>query len=101
MDPAPGKFIRSTALRRSLARMSGLFNRVTCRISRGDPQETIEELARRRPLNDRQRLFLEDLGASKAGARFIDEKVRTLGTAVGHAALTDNLGQQRREFIPL
>ncbi len=84
MDTDPGKLLRSTALRSSLSRISGLFYRITCRIRRGSPAETIEALAQRRPLNDQQRLILGELGTSKEGARFIDEKVDNMNRAAFH-----------------
>jgi hypothetical protein len=64
-----------------LARTTKLLAQATFRIKRGKPAETIEELGKRWTLNAKQRTFLLELGASKSGAAFIDEKVQGINRA--------------------
>jgi hypothetical protein len=70
--------------RNFLARTTKLLGQATFKIKRGKPAETIEELGKQWTLDDRQRAFLLELGATKSGAAFIDEKVQGINRAAFH-----------------
>jgi hypothetical protein len=84
MGKNPKKLIDSARSRNILARVSAFVGKVTFRINRGTPAETIEEIARQRGLNDGQRQFLNELGGTKAGAAFIDEQVQDMNRGAFH-----------------
>jgi hypothetical protein len=89
MEAEPARLVdaatsRFAVTRRWLARVSSFSNKVTFRIKRGAPAQTIEELGRRWTLQDRQRQALLRLGAGKQGAAFIDEKVASINRAAFH-----------------
>ena len=70
--------------RNFLARLSTFVGQVTFKIKRGTPAETIEEIGRKWKLDDKQRQFLLELGNTKAGATFIDEKVQYMNRGAFH-----------------
>lgn len=67
-----------------LARLSAFVSQVTFNIRRGTPAETIEEIGRKWKLDDKQRQFLIEFGNTKAGAKFIDEKVQDINRGAFH-----------------
>ncbi len=84
-----GNLIESLTLRYAMARgffarLSEITGRATFRIKRGQPDETIAEIARRWKLDDRRRQFLVDLGRTKTGAAFIDQQVQDINRAAFH-----------------
>jgi hypothetical protein len=89
MEAEPDRLIESATsrfavTRRWFARVSNLSSRATFRIKRGAPAQTIEEVGRSWPLDDKQRRFLLQLGSTKPGASFIDEKVASINRAAFH-----------------
>jgi hypothetical protein len=75
---------RYAMARSFLARLSTLVGQVTFKIKRGAPAETIEEIGRKWKLDNEQRQFLVELGNTKAGAAFIDEKVQNINRGAFH-----------------
>jgi hypothetical protein len=75
---------RYAAARRLLARLSAFASQVTFKIKRGSPAETVEELGRKWRLDAKRRQFLIELGATKTGAKFIDEKVQDINRSAFH-----------------
>ena len=73
---------RYAMARSFLARLSTFVGQVTFKIKGGTPAETIEEIGRKWKLDNEQRQFLVELGNTKAGAAFIDEKVQNINRAV-------------------
>ncbi len=67
-----------------ISRLTTIFGLLTFKIKRGKPEETIEELGKSWTLDDAQRRFLAELGATKSGAVFIDEKVQDMNRAAFH-----------------
>ncbi|ABD86353.1 conserved hypothetical protein [Rhodopseudomonas palustris BisB18] len=90
MQPEPERLIESAtasrfAVTRSwINRVATWFNRATFRIKRGTPAETLEEVGRRWRLEPKPKQVLLQLGASKPGAAFIDEKVQAINRAAFH-----------------
>lgn len=84
MAAPPAKLIESSRARRALSRLTTVIDKVTCRIPRGTPAQTIEAIDARRGLSEQQRQSLTALGDSKAGAAFIDEKVDDINRAAFH-----------------
>ena len=90
MPAEPQRLIETATSRRFAAtrdwidRIATLFGRLTFRIKRGTPQETLEEIAKRWTLEERPRQFLLRYGATKPGALFIDEKVQAINRAAFH-----------------
>ncbi len=89
MGAEPEHFLSSLtsryAMGRSfLARLSTLLGEVTFKIKRGTPPETIEEIGKKWKLDEKQRQFLLELGNTKAGAAFIDEKVESMNRGAFH-----------------
>jgi hypothetical protein len=70
--------------RNFLIRLSTLLSQVTFKIKRGAPSETIEEIGKKWKLDDKQRQFLIELGNTKAGTAFIDEKVENINRGAFH-----------------
>lgn len=83
-DQLLGATSRFAGTRRRLAGLSGFIGRVTFRIKRGTPAETIAALGAQWRLDDRTRLALTERGMSRAGASFIDEKVQAINRAAFH-----------------
>jgi hypothetical protein len=75
---------RYAMARSFLARLSTFVARVTFKIKRGTHDETIAELGRKWKLDDKQRQFLIELGGTKAGAAFLDEKVKDINREAFH-----------------
>jgi hypothetical protein len=75
---------RFAVTRRWLGRVSGWSAKATFRIKRGPPALTIEELGKSWELTAQQRATLLQLGESKPGAAFIDEKVGNINRAAFH-----------------
>jgi len=75
---------RFAVTRRWLARISEWSARATFRIRRGAPALTIAELGKSWELTEPQRAFLLQLGDTKPGATFIDEKVANINRAAFH-----------------
>lgn len=75
---------RYAMARSFLARLSTFVGQVTFKIKRGAPAETIEEISRKWKLDDERREFLIELGGTKAGAAFIDEKVQSINRGAFH-----------------
>jgi hypothetical protein len=89
MEAEPDRLLESATsrfatTRRWFARVSDLSNRATFRIKRGAPAQTIEAVGSSWPLDDKQRRFLLQLGGTKPGASFIDEKVANINRAAFH-----------------
>ncbi len=90
MEPDPTPLVaaatssRFAVTRRWLARVSGWAAKATFRIKRGAPELTIAELGKSWPLSETQRAALLQLGTSKPGAAFIDEKVGDINRAAFH-----------------
>lgn len=89
MDRQPERFFDTTAsrlatTRRWLGRVSRVLSRITFRIKRGTPAETIAALDRQRRLPGAARLKLFELARTTAGAAFIDEKVQAINRAAFH-----------------
>jgi hypothetical protein len=70
--------------RNFFARLSAFTNKVTFKIKRGAPAETVEEIGQKWRLDAEQRQFLLELGKTKAGAKFIDEKAQNINRAAFH-----------------
>jgi hypothetical protein len=87
-DPHPLVEVATTSrfavTRRWLARLSHWSAKATFRIRRGAPEVTIAELGKSWPLTEAQRASLLQLGGSKPGAAFIDEKVANINRAAFH-----------------
>lgn len=66
------------------AQASGLLGRATFRIKHGTPAETVAELDTKWKLDEEQKRTLLDLGATKTGAAFIDEKVEDMNRGAFH-----------------
>jgi hypothetical protein len=81
VDSATSRF---AVTRKLLTRVSTYANKATFRIKRGTPGQTIEALGERWPLTSEARQFLLELGSSKPGAGFIDEKVQNINRAAFH-----------------
>jgi hypothetical protein len=75
---------RYAMARSFLARLSTFVAQVTFKIKRGTQDETIAELGRKWKLDDKQRQFLIELGGTKAGAAFINEKVQDINRGAFH-----------------
>jgi hypothetical protein len=75
---------RYASARSFLVRLSTFASRVTFKINRGAPAETIQEISKKRKLNAEQRQFLIELSNTKAGARFIDEKIQSINRGAFH-----------------
>lgn len=90
MSAEPQRLIETATSRRFAAtrdwieRIATLFNRLTFRIKRGTPDETIAAVAQRWTIEERPRQFLTRYGATKQGAAFIDEKVQAINRAAFH-----------------
>jgi len=90
MQPDPHPLVdaattsRFAVTRRWLARVSGWSAKATFRIKRGPPAVTIEELGKSWELTAEHRAALLQLGATKPGAAFIDEKVANINRAAFH-----------------
>jgi hypothetical protein len=72
------------AARGFLARLSAFIARVTFKIPKGAPGETIDELGRRFSLDEDQRLTLHILVREKPGLAFFDEKILSINRAAFH-----------------
>ena len=70
--------------RNFLARLEKFIGQVTFKIKRGAPAETIEEINRKWKLNAEQRQFLIEVGNTRPGATFIDEKVQNINRGAFH-----------------
>lgn len=70
--------------RNFLARLSIVIGQATFKIKRGKPDETIAEIAKRWRLDAKQKQFLIELGSTKAGAAFVDERVRDINREAFH-----------------
>lgn len=75
---------RYTMARNAFARFSTFLNKVTFKIKRGTAVETIDEIGKRFKLDDYERLTLNELAGTKAGATFIDEKAQDINRASFH-----------------
>jgi hypothetical protein len=75
---------RYARMRGFLARLWALVGRLTFKIKRGTQDETIADIGSKWKLNDKQRQFLVELGGTKAGAAFIDEKVQDINRGAFH-----------------
>lgn len=75
---------RLSSARKWLARLSRFSNWATFRIKRGAPAQTIEAVSRGWTLSHAQRRKLLALGASPAGAAFIDQQVESINRAAFH-----------------
>ena len=75
---------RYAMARSFLTRLSTFVGQVTFKIKRGAPAETIEEIGRKWKLDNEQRQFLVELGNTKTGAAFIDEKVQNINRGAFH-----------------
>lgn len=75
---------RYATARKAFARLSNILNKATFKIKRGAPTETIDEIGRRFKLDDYERLTLNELAATKAGAAFIDERAQDINRASFH-----------------
>jgi hypothetical protein len=92
---------RYTKARGILAGLSSFVVKATFRIKRGSSEETVAEVARRWRLDDRQRNALLALGASRAGAAFIDERVRAINRAAFHRSAFVLNGLTQFGFVDL
>jgi hypothetical protein len=75
---------RYAMARSFVARLSTFVGQVTFKIKRGTQDETIAEIGRKWKLDDKQRQFLIELGSTKAGAAFINEKVQDINRGAFH-----------------
>lgn len=75
---------RYATARKAFARVSNILNKATFKIKRGAAVETIDEIGKRFKLDDYERLTLNELAATKAGATFIDEKAQDINRASFH-----------------
>ena len=75
---------RFAVTRRWLPRVSEWSAKATFRIKRGTPAVTIAELGKSWDLTEAQRTVLLQLGETKPGAAFIDEKVANINRAAFH-----------------
>lgn len=73
------------AARGFLSKLSTFIGKATFRIQKGgSPGETIDELAKRFPLGEEDRLTLQTLIRTKPGVAFLDEKIQSLNRAAYH-----------------
>lgn len=73
------------AARGFLSKLSAFLAKATFRIQKGaSPGETIEELGKRFPLDEEQRLILQVLVRTKPGVAFLDEKIQNINRAAYH-----------------
>jgi hypothetical protein len=89
MGADSSNFINSTRSHYAMARsllisLSTFVGQVTFKIKRGTPDETIAEIGRKWKLDDKQRQFLTELGGTKTGAAFLDEKVQDINRGAFH-----------------
>lgn len=76
--------MRFSGARTWLTRLSGLASRATFRIRRDTPAQTIDAIGRAWTLSHSRRRKLLQLGASPAGAAFIDRQVGEINRAAFH-----------------
>jgi hypothetical protein len=98
MGADSSNFINSTRSHYAMARsllisLSTFVGQVTFKIKRGTPDETIAEIGRKWKLDDKQRQFLTELGGTKTGAAFLDEKVQDINRGAAAAQAGACLGQ--------
>jgi hypothetical protein len=72
------------AARGLLSRLSAFVAKVTFKIPKGSPGETIDELGKRWALDEEERLTLHILVRTKPGAAFFDEKIQSINRAAFH-----------------
>ena len=70
--------------RQAFSRFTTLYALATFKIRRGKPEENLLELERRLKLSPEKKQFLEQLSTSKAGAKFVDEKIQDMNLAAFH-----------------
>ena len=75
---------RYARARSFLTQLGTFVGQVTFKIKRGTQDETIAEIGKKWKLDAKQRQFLIELGGTKAGAAFIDEKVQDINRGAFH-----------------
>ena len=75
---------RYARARSFLTQLWTFVGQVTFKIKRGTQDETIAEIGKKWKLDAKQRQFLIELGGTKAGAAFIDEKVQNINREAFH-----------------